>query len=50
MMFDFFNFNFNLKINVGIGHQSDNFYLKNHEDNFEERHHQNDRFRVVYFK
>jgi hypothetical protein len=26
------------------------FILKNHEDNFKERYHQNDRFWIVYFE
>jgi hypothetical protein len=25
------------------------FYLKDHEDNFDKKYHQNDRFEVVYF-
>jgi hypothetical protein len=50
MMFYFSNFILNLKVNVRIMHQNDNFYIKNHEDNFEERHHMKDRFKVVYFE
>jgi hypothetical protein len=49
-MFDFSNFILNLQINVRIIHQNDNFYLKDHENNFEERYHLNDRFIVVYFE
>jgi hypothetical protein len=50
MMLDFSNFILNLQVNVLIMHQNDNFYLKDHEDNFEQRHHLKDRFRVVYFE
>jgi hypothetical protein len=49
-MFDFSNFIFNIQVDVGITNQNDNFYLKNHEDNFDEINHLNDRFRVVYFE
>jgi hypothetical protein len=30
--------------------KNNNFYFKNHEDIFDERYHQNDRFRVFYFE
>jgi lipopolysaccharide assembly outer membrane protein LptD (OstA) len=49
-MFNFSNFILNLQVNVRITHQNDNFYSKDHEDNFEERHHPKDKFRVVYFE
>jgi hypothetical protein len=50
MMFDFFNFIFNLKVNARIRHQKCNFYLKNNEDNFDEKYYLSDRFRIVYLK
>jgi hypothetical protein len=30
--------------------QNNNFYLKNHKDNFKEKYHPNDRFEVVYLR
>jgi hypothetical protein len=50
MTLDFSNFIVNLQVDVRIMNQNDNFYLKDHEDNFEERHHLKDRFKVIYFK
>jgi hypothetical protein len=50
MTFDFSNFILNLQVNVMIMHQNDNFYLKDHESDFEEKHHLKNKFRVVYFK
>jgi hypothetical protein len=50
MMFNFSNFVLNLQVNVRIIHQNDNFYFKDHEDNFEERYRLKDIFRVVYFE
>jgi hypothetical protein len=50
MTFNFSNFTLDLQVNVIIMHQNDNFYLKDHENNFEEKHHLKDRFRVVYLK
>jgi hypothetical protein len=50
MMFDFSNFIFKLKVNARIIHQKCNFYLKDHEDNFDERYHLNDGLRIVSLK
>jgi hypothetical protein len=50
MVFYFFNFILNLRINVRIMHHNGNLYLKNHEDNFDERHRLHDRFEVIYLK
>jgi hypothetical protein len=52
MMFDFIfsNFIFNIQVDVKIINQNDNFYLKNYEDNFDERHRLNNRFKVVYLR
>jgi hypothetical protein len=36
-MSNFSNFILNIKVNIRIKHQSEYFYLKNHEDNFDER-------------
>jgi hypothetical protein len=41
MISDFSNFILNFQINVIIKHRKRNFYLKNHEDNSDERYHQN---------
>jgi hypothetical protein len=50
MTLNFSNFIVNLQVKVIIMNQNDNFYLKDHEDNFEERNHLKDRFKVVHFK
>jgi hypothetical protein len=50
MMFDFSDSNFNLKINARIRHQKRNFYLKNYENNFDEKYYFNDGFRIVDLK
>jgi hypothetical protein len=49
MMFDFLNF-FNFKLMLESSIKNNNFYLKNHKDNFDEKYHLKDRFRDVYFK
>jgi hypothetical protein len=48
MIFDFSNFIFNLKVNAKIRHQKWNFYSKNHEDNFDERYHQNCLLKIMF--
>jgi hypothetical protein len=50
IMFNFSNFILNLQVDFRIRHQNINFYLKNHEDKFDERHHLYDRFRVICLK
>jgi hypothetical protein len=50
MTLDFSNFILNLQVNVRIMTQNVNFYLKDHKDNFEEKHPLEDRLRVVYFE
>jgi hypothetical protein len=47
---NFSNFILNIQVNIWIKHQSEDFYLKNHEDNFDERYHLNDKFIIFYLK
>jgi hypothetical protein len=50
MTHNFSNFVLNLQVNVRVMNQNDNFYLKDHEDNFEGKYHLKDRNKVDHFK
>jgi hypothetical protein len=52
MTFGFLIFNFILefKLMLESSIKNKNFCLKNHEDNFDERYHLNNRFKIIYVK